>query len=412
MEVYGYTPAPHQQAVHNCITQHPNNAVVVVKSCRQVGKTLLLSNELLRCSINNKNAVSLVISQTLEASRKIFRDIDLAIEGTPVIKKKNETLLTLEFVNGSIIYFRSQIQGDAIRGLTVKNGGMLAVDECAYIDSDFFFGVLLPTTTVHKALVLLTSTPRFKQGVFFQYFTQGKQGTPGVYAFDFMEYDLSAFITPEQKEAYKKVMPKNQYLTEIEGEFLDGTSVLFEGYKERISKAPGERTQNMYMGIDWGTGQDQDRTAISIINSQGQQVYTEAFNDKNTTQTVERISRVWEEWGKPSIMAEKNGVGKPYCDLLKDRKIPITEWTTTNQSKNDLVKHLQVAFEQGNITLLPDQRQEDELSYYEATYNPKTGNVSYNAPKGLHDDTVIALLLSWECYLQRVTYAVYCFGKS
>ena len=156
MELYGYTPAKHQQAVHKCIEEHPNNAIVVVKACRQTGKTMLLCNELLRCSINNKNAVSLVISQTLEASRKIFRDIDLAIEGSPVLKRKNETLLNLEFANGSIIYFRSQIQGESLRGLTVKNGGMLAVDECAYINSEFFFSVLLPTTTVHKALILLT----------------------------------------------------------------------------------------------------------------------------------------------------------------------------------------------------------------------------------------------------------------
>lgn len=407
----GYIPAKHQRVVHNAIGKNPKGSTFVICSPRQSGKSTLIINEILRCSINNKDAVSLSISLTLDAARKLYRDIVKAVDGSGVLSKKNDTLLSLEFITGSIVYFRSGEQRDTLRGMTIKNGGMLFVDEAAYQDDEFFYGVLLPMVNVYKADIVLTSTPRFKQGFFFKYYAQGKQGTPGIFSFNFADYDLSAFITPEQKEAYKRVMPKNQYITEIEGEFLDGTSVLFEGFKERIL-TPGERTQNMYMGIDWGTGQDQDRTAISIINSQGQQVYTESFNDKNTTQTVERISRVWEEWGKPSIMAEKNGVGKPYCDLLKDRKIPITEWTTTNQSKNDLVKHLQVAFEQGNITLLPDQRQEDELSYYEATYNPKTGNVSYNAPKGLHDDTVIALMLSWECYLQRVTYAVYCFGKS
>ena len=413
MELYGYTPAKHQQAVHKCIEEHPNNAIVVVKACRQTGKTMLLCNELLRCSINNKNAVSLVISQTLEASRKIFRDIDLAIEGSPVLKRKNETLLNLEFANGSIIYFRSQIQGESLRGLTVKNGGMLAVDECAYINSEFFFSVLLPTTTVHKALILLTSTPKFKQGVFFTYYEQGKNGVPGVYSFDFMDYDLSAFITPEQKAQYKSVMPKNQYITEIEGQFLDGDSVLFEGFRDCIAKAISP-VSKVFIGVDWSAGVGQDRTAISVINQSGEQIFAEAFNDKNTSKTVDEVERIYKTYKayNPVIWGEVNGVGKPYCDLLKDRGIKVTEWTTTNKSKNELVAHLQVAFEQHNISIVDDERQESELSYYEASYNPKTMVVTYSAPQGLNDDTVMSLMISWEAYLAGNRIGKYVVGAA
>lgn len=411
MELYGYTPTDFQKAVHDCIALHPNNAVVVVKACRQVGKTLMLCNELLRCSINNKNAVSLVISQTLEASRKIFRDLDLVLEGTPILKRKNETLLTLEFINGSIIYFRSQVQGESLRGLTVKNNGILAVDECAYINPDFFYSVLLPMTNVYKSLILLTSTPRFKQGVFFNYYMKGKQGDPRIFSFDFTEYDLSRFITEEQKEQYRLVMPKAQFTTEVLGEFLDTDSVLFDGFRDCIT---GERrpTEKVYMGIDWSAGVGIDRTSISVLNQDGQQIELEYFNDKNTTQTVDRIEEIYNRYKRfsPVIYAEVNGVGKPYCDLLKDRKISINEWSTTNKSKTDMVAHLQVAFEQKEISLLDDELQQNELSYYEATYNPKTQVVTYNAPQGLHDDTCISLGLSWEAYLSRATKGVYTLG--
>lgn len=411
MELYGYTPTDFQKAVHDCIAIHPNNAVVVVKACRQVGKTMLLCNELLRCSINNRNAVSLVISQTLEASRKIFRDLDLVLEGTPVLKRKNETLLTLEFINGSIIYFRSQVQGESLRGLTVKNNGILAVDECAYINPDFFFSVLLPMTNVYKSLILLTSTPRFKQGVFFNYFMKGRQGEPGIYSFDFMDYDLSRFITPLQKEQYRQVMPKAQYQTEILGEFLDADSVLFEGFRDCVNEER-KPLEKVYIGIDWSAGVGVDRTSISILNQDGQQIHLEYFNDKNTSATVDRIEAIYQQYRKysPVIYAETNGVGKPYCDLLKDRKIQINEWTTTNKSKTDMVSHLQVAFEQKQLALLPDELQMNELSYYEATYNPKTQVVTYNAPQGLHDDTVISLGLSWEAYRSRAVKGVYSLG--
>lgn len=407
----GYTPAKHQRVVHNAIEAHPTASTFVVVAPRQTGKTMLLMNELLRCSINNKNAVSLCISITLDASRKIYKELTDAIEGTGVLKKKNDSLLTLEFITGSIIYFRSGEQRDSLRGLTIKNGGMLFVDECSYQNDDFFYSVLLPMTNVYKADILLTSTPRFKQGFFFKYYSQGKDGARNIHSFNFADYDLSRFITPEQKAQYKEVMPKAQYRTEILGEFLDADSVLFEGFRECVSEER-KPLEKVYIGIDWSAGVGVDRTSISVLNQDGQQIDLRYFNDKNTTQTVDAVAEIYAKYGKysPVIFAETNGVGKPYCDLLKERKIRINEWTTTNKSKTDMVSHLQVAFERKELSLLPDELQMNELSYYEAAYNPKTQVVTYNAPQGLHDDTVISLGLSWEAYRSRAVNGVYSLG--
>ena len=57
MKVRGYTPQPHQRDVHNAIAEHPKNSVFIVKSQRQVGKTIMLENELLRASLNNRDAI-------------------------------------------------------------------------------------------------------------------------------------------------------------------------------------------------------------------------------------------------------------------------------------------------------------------------------------------------------------------
>lgn len=411
MTFEGYTPAKHQRVVHKAIEQHPTASVFVVVAPRQTGKTMLLMNEILRCSINNKNAVSLCISITLDASRKIYKELTDAVEGTGVLKKKNDSLLTLEFITGSIVYFRSAEQKDALRGLTIKNGGLLIVDESAYQSDDFFYSVLLPMTNVYKSDILLTSTPRLRTGFFFNYYSQGKEGAKNIYSFNFADYDLSNFITDEQKAQYKQVMPKAQFTTEILGEFLDTDSVLFEGFKDCVSDKRNNTTK-VYIGIDWSAGVGQDRTSISCLNQDGQQIHLEYFNDKNTTATVNRIEEIYNKYKiyNPVIYAEVNGVGKPYCDLLKDRKIQINEWSTTNKSKTDMVAHLQVAFEQKQITLLDDELQQSELSYYEASYNPKTQVVTYNAPQGLHDDTVISLGLSWEAYLARVVRGVYSVG--
>ena len=77
--------------------------------------------------------------------------------------------------------------------------------------------------------------------------------------------------------------------------------------------------------------------------------------------------------------------------------IKIENWLTTNESKARIVSQLQVAFEQKKISLLKDDKQTAELAMYEASYNMKTGNVSYNAPAGGNDDICIALMLALEC---------------
>jgi len=412
MEVYGYTPELHQMAVHKAIAQHTTASVFTVLSPRQCGKTMLVENEILRCSINNNNAVSLCISITLDGSRKIYKEITDAIEGSGILKKKNDSLLTLEFITGSIVYFRSGEQRDSLRGLTVKNGGMLFVDEAAYQDEDFFYSVLLPMTNVFRANILLTSTPRFKTGFFYTYYEKGRNGDPGIYSFNFTDYDLSKYLPQDMLETYSQVMPKSQFQSEYLGQFLDGDSVLFAGFKNCM-RLPG-RSNKVFIGIDWASGTGQDRTAISIINQAGEQIFTASFNDKNTTETVDYIENLYKKYKalSPVVWAEVNGLGKPYCDLLKTRGIKVKEWTTTNASKNDLVAHLQVAFEQDKISIQDDNRQESELSYYEATYNPKTRVVTYNAPRGLNDDTVVALMISWEAYLFGNKVGKYCVGAA
>ena len=80
----------------------------------------------------------------------------------------------------------------------------------------------------------------------------------------------------------------------------------------------------------------------------------------------------------------------------KNPKIRIIRFLTTNKSKADIVNKLQAALENEKIGLLKDDKLLNELRLYEASYNPKTGNVSYNAPSGFNDDTCISLMLAYD----------------
>ena len=118
-----------------------------------------------------------------------------------------------------------------------------------------------------------------------------------------------------------------------------------------------------------------------------------------------------------SITTETNSIGKPYTDLLTE-KLPnnhrnkVIGFTTSNTSKAELVSDLQVAFQEGKITILDNDKQLRQLSTFSAEYNPKTKIVTYNAPRGLNDDRVMGLMLSYRGYKEKQSTGFYYIGNS
>ena len=75
--------------------------------------------------------------------------------------------------------------------------------------------------------------------------------------------------------------------------------------------------------------------------------------------------------------------------------MPVQPFTTTNASKQQAIDALALAFERQDITIIPDPVLIGELQAFEAKRLP-SGMLRYQAPEGMHDDTVIALALAWQ----------------
>ena len=410
----GFKPYSYQKEV--CYTLHKRRGtgwVCTVKSRRQTGKSIMIENMLLDYSLNYNNKTSICLSPTLNQSRKVFKDLVAVLSPTGIMKTNNAQTLEIGLINGSQILFKSAEQRDSLRGYTVS--GILCIDEAAFIPDEIFY-IVLPWCDVNKAPILITSTPLFKSGFFYNYYCLGLDGKEGYYSFDWSsdkyKEDMDKVLSPEKLEEYRKIMPKAQFKSEYLGEFLDDDSTLFEGFKGCIGEADVKLSQHFYVGIDWGSGKEGDRTVVSVVDNRGKQVYLDFFDDLNTTQQIDRIAGICERFGKNrvSVEPEQNGIGAPMCDLLEQRLQGwnIERFTTTNDSKNDIVKQLQVAFEQKALTILDNETQTRELSMYSMEFNPKTKTVTYNAPRGTHDDTVCALMFAWDAYKKGSTVGQYC----
>ena len=213
-------------------------------------------------------------------------------------------------------------------------------------------------------------------------------------------------ITPEQIAFYKRTYSKNKFTTEILGQFLQNDGALFTGIEDCIIDKPAS-DGNFYFGIDWGSGNGQDNTAITCLNSDGKMVFIEYFNDKTPTEQIDRIVRLIEQYQPIKITVESNSIGNIYLDMLQQKvKQRIIKFTTTNDSKNRIIDKLGVALEYKEIGILRDEELLTELRMY-AAERTRTGKITYNAPSGYKDDTIISLAICWDSlFTNRGTYNI------
>lgn len=415
-----WTPYPHQSAVIAVADQAFGKGIIIpVKSKRQVGKTTMAEDILLRYAFNfRRPTLSVLVEPTLDQSRRVYRELVRTIADLPILARKNDSLLELEFVNGSSILFKSAEQRDSLRGFTIT--GILIVDECAFIQ-DEIYDILQPSTDVHSAPILLISSPKLKQGFFYRYYQAGREGAnENIVSIDFNDFDTSMFLSPDKLEQYRTMMPRAQFTTEYLGEFLDTDSILFSNIKECIAPAP-ETYGEVYGGIDWGSGTGGDYTSVCLVTDENRMLLLRYFNDKATYEQIQYICELLAPYKTKlrRLNAESNSIGKPMTDLLLDEftrrgwsylRQAVNPFTTTNAEKARLVSQMQVELEQKTVTLLNDPGLISQLTAYEATYNPKTGLVTYNAPQGLHDDNCISSMLAVDARNNTRRYGQYTIG--
>lgn len=406
-----------QKEIVNYHIDNPKEKWIVTKAIRQVGKSICLQWLLVYVSLNEPDSESVVVSPIMSQSRKLFNDI--LKWAKRLIIKSNSTLLQIEFVNNSIITFASGEQGDTLRGKTIRKGGILAVDEAAYINENFFYEVLVPMTNVNKSNIYLFSTPKYRSGLFYNLFTKGmSDDKDNVISFDWTTYDTSKFLPQDMLERYRKQLPKLAFQSEYLGEFIDGDGSVFSQFKECVGEALLNPQEEVLISIDWGTGQGKDDTVLTIQqynNGRIQVLECISFNDKNVDGTIDTILYTINKLIKMGfkdirIIVEKNSIGSIYYDILcektdkfeNDYNVSVSvkdeisvrcgTFTTTNQSKDRMIKKLIILFENNRIVLPNDNKLLTELSTYESRIS-SSGNVIYNAPIGGKDDYVISLCI-------------------
>lgn len=397
---------PWQLQVFSELKQSWKGYIHVIKSKRQVGKSILLQSLLLQTAINNAKTVSILLSPTLEQARKVFNACKTVLQPTKIYKKHNDLQLVLKLTNGSEILFKSAEQRDGLRGYTVT--GILCIDEGAYIPDDIFYEILA-WVNVSQAPVIICSTPNHKTGFFYKYYCLGFENGNKIISYNWSEFDTSELLPDEKLEQYRKEVPPSKFKTEFLGEFLDNEGGVFGDYSHIINNIYNV-SGNCYFGIDWGTGQGQDETAIAIFNSDRQMIGLYHFADKDETETIKYIISLIKQYKPLKVQVENNSIGAVFFGLLdkaiKAEHLPVMllRFTTTNDSKERLINNFQVAMQNNTVQILDNPTLKVQMDMYEMK-TTNNGKRTYNAANGYHDDCIIAMLLALDC-ISKGTYII------
>lgn len=403
--IQGFTPHIKQkELVDLCLDE--DTKYIIASVGRQWGKSFLAMNVLLKWALENNKSTCMWVAPIFAQSKKVFTELSNLIQNTGLSKSINKSDLTITFINGSIIYFRSAEREDGLRGNTLD---FLVIDEAAYIKDNVWAQVLRATVLVRGKKVLFLSTPKGRNWFYEMALRGDSDEYPQYKTYKGSSYD-SPYISEQELLEAKYSLPENIYKQEILAEFIDTGGEVFSNLKSCmvLNEYPKKDTnERYYAGLD--IGRANDYTVLTILNQKGEVVRIHRDRQNSWNIIVSDVVKQLREFGA-RCQIEINGVGDPIFEQIRKQYPNVEGFVTTNDSKQNIIEDLILCMNEEKLklpsqTLNGDLYQEMTLFTYE--YSPKTRKVKYGAPNGFHDDMVMSLAIANNCLKHKVNYGSY-----
>ena len=324
-----------------------------------------------------------------------------------------------EFPGGGRIIYRSLDDPDNARGFTADGA---IIDEAADVVEEAYYEVIRPMLMTTRGWIWTAGTPKGQNWFWREHMAAN-------YADDTIAFQIptvgceiyngqlirkphpleNPYIPFSEIENLFRSMPERSFRQELLSEFISSGGSVFTNVdavvrthtcrfenKPCTPDCPGFFPLEPYSGtfvagLDWG--RENDYTDLTIFDAfERKEVDHARFTQIGYDLQRQFIRNYAEKWGLRAILAESNSIGAPNIEALQREGLPIQGFYTTNQTKTHAIEQLVLAIEQKQISL-GDIPENEELKAYQQEKLP-SGLIRYSAPKGLHDDRVISLMLA------------------
>lgn len=367
----------------------------VVMAGRQSGKTMVGIAEICWDAMAHGGHIDWWIAPNYKVKPRAWRGL-LDFLPAKIIQKKNETESYVTLINGSQIWVKS---ADAPDSLVSEGLDFAVCDEAGqWKDSAWFQGVSPMFAARPDARAVLIGTPRGKNW-FHRLWLKGQSGEPDYASFHWKSED-SPYVSKDFLDEQFRNIPRETYLQEYEADPLDNAQAVFRDVRQRVRMSRVDPDQMSVIGVD--LARKLDFSAMVGMNAARQVFFIDRFQDEWSEQKRKIVSKAFSLNAR--VVMDATGVGDVLVGEIRNSGIAVEGFILSNQSKQQLVDNLRVAFQQGTITIPNDTHLIEELEAYEYQYDEDTRRYKYSAPDGMHDDLVIALALA--CWGQRGAFAV------
>lgn len=383
-----------QRLIYNAANDKQHR-IVMCNLSRQQGKTTVV---MLLCMkwLTEKNQDIIYFTPTFTLAKRIYNNI-MKMLPLQFVRKANASDLFIEAINGSQLRFFSGEAAQAARG---SNCTKLVIDEAAYIKQeidgqDFYYNIVLPLTKVHCNKIVMISTPKSTFGFYHDLCMQAISGERDDMIYIKRTIYQDSLIKPEEIEELKKGYPPMAWKCEFECQFISNALSVFPNYDSCFDET--YTTGKCWIGID-PSSVGEDNTILTVINDKNQ---TKQYKiDGELDSKYAQIAKLINHYAPIATYIENNSIGEVMANEIKKqliRKSNFYTFSTTNESKKDYISLIAVAIANNEIHFEPDNK----LLYSELgtfTYHlTKTGNITYAAVDGKHDDTVTSLGIAMQC---------------
>jgi len=380
------TIRPHLHAGQLEVHRDPSRFKVLAAG-RRWGKTRLGVNECVGVAIEGKRAWWVSPSyRTSEVGWRPLRQLSRKIPGTEIRLADRMVL----FPGGGFVAIRSADNPDSLRG---EGLDFVVMDECAFMQPEAWSEAIRPALSDRLGKALFISTPRGRN-FFWDLYRRG--GVDPDWASFTYPTSANPYIQPSEIEAARAELPEIIFNQEYLADFVDSEGAVFRRIRDAAILQPLEQPLEGHQysaGVDVAAAVDYTVITVLDVNTR-EMVALDRFNRVDYPVLEDRLLATYRKWHLDGMVVESNSIGAPVIDHLREHDINIIPFTTTNTTKHDIIQRLQSAFEHGLIHIIDNPILVGELLSYESKRTP-SGNYTYSAPEGQHDDCVMSLAFAW-----------------
>ena len=383
---------------------------IVYRSGRQVGKTMSTAVKAVHFAF-----FAPLMLETVGTECTIVIAAPTQNQATIMFDRIRSLIIHNEFLKGYIVrntqsemwvkYLNNEGMSKIITRATGETGTTLRgysphviiADECSFIKTSIL-RAFLPSGMATQAKVWLTSTPFSKSGYFYEACMNSRPKNPDGMWREFHVRSLENPLIQKDPTFIEEIkrLTKEEYVQEVEGEFLDiGNSLIPNSLiMEAISDKHPKGQVRYYMGVDIArSGIDETVFTIVAVDEDDTVFVThvESESQSNVVDVCGKIGDLVASYRIETVYVDETGLGGGLVDLGREQGLPIRGIVFSVQEKATMYKNLRLLFENKRIKLKDINKLIYQLSYLRREYT-ETGIMKIKSDE--HDDYPDSLVLA------------------